>query len=328
MRHTGNPPPQKHAITYLLTGEDEFRKRFCLDKLKKRLIGENADAFNYNLYYARDISAAVIIDFLQTFSITGPCRMAVLVEPEAFSEENRRHIAAYIKNPRLGGVFLVMLGGRPSVKLQNFSRSLPVSVERIDTTIDDEGDISDWVIKEFGKNGKRIGRETTALISEAAKQDMGRALSCIEQVSAYAGIRQDIRGDDIALFLDAPVESSTFALLDAINAKTPDKALIVLNDLLRTNLSAIQAIGLLTWHIIRLLRVKRMLSSGVSTQDMMAGLKTGSYRLNKLITQAKGFSTVRLKKDLMALSETDIWIKSNNINDNYLLEALIVKLAG
>ncbi|MDD5504450.1 MAG: DNA polymerase III subunit delta [Candidatus Omnitrophica bacterium] len=328
MRQAGNIPPNKHAAVYLLTGADEFRKRLCLDKLKRKIMGEAADAFNFNLYYARDISAAIIIDFLQTFSITGSRRMAVLVEPEVFSEEDRGHLMAYIKSCRPENVFLVMLGGKSSVKLQNFSRSLPDCVDKIDTTIDDEDDISDWVIQEFGKNGKKINRATAALISGSARQDMGRALSCIEQVSAYTGARQDITEDDVALFLDAPCESSTFALLDATNAKMPDKALLVLNDLLKTNLSPTQAIGLMAWHIIRLLKVKKMISAGASLQDMMAGLKTGSYRLNKLIAQAKGFSLVKLKKNLQSLSNTDIWIKSSNINDSYLLEALVVKLAG
>jgi len=328
MPQKSNIPPQKHASTYLLIGEDEFRKRRYLNRLKGKLIDKGSDAFNYNLYYAKDTIASDIINFLQTFSISGGNRMAALIEPEAFSEEDKKHLVSYIKKTREENIYLVMLGGKPSARLDSFAKTLPANVAIIDSAANKTDDISAWVVKEFEKTKKKISHKSAVLISDATKQDIGKAISVIEQVSTFIGDRENVTDDDILFFLDTPPESSTFLLLDAINAKKPDKALLILKELLRTESSPTQMIGFLSWHIIRLIRVKRMLSSGVSRADMLSGLKINLYRLDKLIIQAREFTLNRLKKDLQALSETDLLIKRSNIRDDYLLETLIVKLAS
>jgi len=328
MPQKSNIPPQKHASTYLLTGEDEFRKRRYLNRLKGKLIDEGSDAFNYNLYYAKDTIASDVINFLQTFSITGGNRMAALVEPEAFSEEDKKHLVSYIKKPREENIYLVMLGGKPSARLDSFAKTLPANVVGIDSAANKTDDMSAWVVKEFEKNKKKISYKSAALISDAAKQDIGKAISVIEQVSTFIGDRESVTDDDILFFLDTPPESSTFLLLDAINAKKPDKAALILKELLKTESSPVQMIGFLSWHIIRLIRIKRMFLGGVSRADMLSGLKISPYRLDKLIAQAKEFPLGRLKKDLQVLSETDILIKRSNAKDDYLLEMLVVKLAS
>ena len=323
-----NIPPQKNTLTYLITGEDEFRKRRYLDRLKGKLMGKTADAFNYNLYYAKDSAASDVINFLETFSITGGNRMAALIEPETFSEEDRRHLVLYMKKPCPGSAFLVMLGGKPSARLESFVKTLPVSVARIDSSANKTDDISDWIVKEFEKSKKKISHKSAALISDATKQDIGKTISVIEQVSIFMGARESVTDDDIMFFLDMPTESSTFLLLDAINAKKPNKALLILKELLKTESNPMQMVGFLSWHIIRLIRVKRMLSMGASKAEMLSRLRMSLYRLDKLIIQAREFSLSRLKKDLHALSETDILIKRSNARDDYLLEMLVVKLAS
>jgi DNA polymerase III delta subunit len=328
MPQKSNIPPQKITLTYLITGEDEFKKRAYLDKLKVKLMGKSADAFNYSLYYAKDAKSSDIIDFLETFSAAGGNRMAVLIEPEAFAEDNKKHLALYMKKPRREGVFLVMLGGRASAKLDNFAKTLPKDTAKIDTAADKTGDISAWVAGEFEKNNKKINRRSASIISDNTKQDMGKAVSIIEQVSVFTGSRENITDDDIMLFLDMPVESSTFLLLDAINDKKPDKAILILKELLRTESRPVQMIGFLSWHVMRFIQLKKMLLNGASREDMLFGMKINSYRLDKLITQARNFSLPGLRKDLKALADTDLLIKTSNIRDDYLLEALVVKLAS
>jgi DNA polymerase III subunit delta len=328
MPQKSNIPPPKDALTYLITGVDEFKKRLLLKRLKTRLMGKGDDAFDYSLYYAKDAAAPDITNFLKTFSITGGIRLAALIEPEVFSEEDRRHLVLFIKKPRRANVFLIMLGGRPSARLDNFAKTLPENVELVDVTAGKGADISAWVIKEFEKNKKRVNRRAASLISDNTRHDIGKAIAVIEQVSIFAGDKEDITVDDIMLFLDMPPEGSTFLLIDAINAKKPDKALIILKELLRTESSPVKLIGLLSWHIINLINVKRMLLAGVPRADMICALRIKPYGIDKLINQAGRLALNSMRKDLCVLSETDLLIKRGNIRDDYLLEMLIVKLAS
>jgi DNA polymerase III subunit delta len=328
MQQKSNIPPQKNTLTYLITGEDEFKKRGYLHKLKSMLMAKGADEFNYSLYYAKDAKAADIIDFLETFSITGASKMAVIIEPEAFMVDDKKHLFLYMKKPRRDGVFLVMLGGKPSAKLDTLAKALPKDTARIDTTAGKTDDISAWVMEEFQERNKKISRRSASLISDNAKQDMGKAVSVIEQVSVFTGSRESVTDGDIMLFLDMPVESSTFLLLDAINDKKPDKAILILKELLRAESRPVQMIGFLAWHIIRFIQLKKMLLKGASRDDMLSKLRVNSYRLDRLISQARQFSLSRLRIDLKALADTDMLIKRSSVRDDYLLEALVVKLAS
>jgi DNA polymerase III subunit delta len=291
-------------------------------------MGKSADEFNYGLYYAKDTKVTDIIDFLETFSITGAGKMAVIIEPEVFIADDKKYLFLYMKKPRRNNVFLVMLGGKRSAKLDNFEKALPKDAARIDTTAGKTDDISAWVIEEFQERNKKISRRSASFISDNAKQDMGKALSVIEQVSAFVGSRENVTDDDIMLFLDISAESSTFLLLDAINDKKPDKAILVLKGLLRTESRPVQMIGFLAWHIIRFIQLKKMLLRGASRDDMLLKLKVNSYRLDRLISQARLFSLSRLRRDLKVLADTDILIKSSSVRDDYLLEALVAKLAS
>jgi DNA polymerase III subunit delta len=328
MQQKSNIPPKKITLNYLITGEDEFKKRGYLDKLKLKLMGNTIDAFNYGLYYAKDAGASNIIDFLETFSISAGNRMAVLIEPEALTEDDKKHLTLYMKKSIRENVFLVMLGGRPSAKLDSFAKTLPKDTVKIDTTAQKTDDISAWVTVEFEKRNKKISRRSAGLISDNAKQDIGRAVSVIEQVSAFTDGRENITDDDIMLFLDTPAESSTFLLLDAINDKKPDKAILILKELLRTESRPTQMIGFLAWHVMRFIQLKKMLLMGASREEMLSGMKVNPYRLDKLITQSRNFSLPGLRKDLKALADTDLLIKTSSIRDDYLLEALVVKLAS
>jgi DNA polymerase III subunit delta len=328
MLHKSNISPQTNTLTYLIIGDDDFKKRGYLNGLRTKLIGKGVDAFNYSLFYSKDTRADDIIDFLETFSCTGGKKMAALIEPELSSEEERTKIISYIKRLRGTGAFFVMVGGKPSLKLNSFIKMLPKDTERIDTSSDKTEGLCTWVMKKFEKNKKKISRRNAELISDNTSNDIGKAVSVIEQALSFSGDRDTITEDDIMLFLDVPPDSSTFMLLDAVNAKKSDKALLILRQLLNTGTNPIQMIGFLSWHIVRLIRLKKMLLSGAARQDMLACLKISGYRLDRLIVQSREFTLGRLKKDLQALADTDTLIKRSGIKDDYLLEALIVKLAS
>jgi DNA polymerase III subunit delta len=328
MQYKNNTPPKARNSTYILTGENAFRKRRYLDKLRQRLVGEKTDAFNYTLYYAKDTTAADVINSLQTFSIAGNSRMIVLVEPELLPEEDKKSLIGHIRHYGQKDVFFVMIGGTPSAGLDEFIDSLPENTERIPLNEIKPGDMALWVIKEFKARGKVISKKNADLVAESVGQDLAAAESFIEQASLFTGDREDIADDDTKLFLYTAAENSIFSLLDAINKKAPDRALLILKDILQVESKPGKMIGFLAWHIIRLIRVKSMLSAGMPRADMISILRIKPYGFDKLVSQAREFTLTRLKNDLQSLSDTDLLIKQGNVRDDYLIEALIVKLAS
>jgi DNA polymerase III subunit delta len=323
---SNTPPPAEHLIQ-ILTGQDAFRKRLYLDKLKDRLVKTDEIAFNYSLYNAKDAAASDITNSLETFSISNTNRLIALTEPEALSETDKEILLNYIRKPRTQRTFFIMVADKPSARLDKFLDMLPKEVKRVDLSEIKPVNMHSWIYTEFKKRNKTISRKDIELISEATKKDFGKALAVIEQASLFAGDRENIAEDDINFFLGGAAEPSVSRLLDSINSKASDKALLILKEIITSGTTPVQMIGLLAWRVTNLIKVKKLLALGVPKKEMFSCLKVGSYRLNDLIAQAGGFTLKRLRKDLQDLLNTDLLIKTSGIKDDFLLEMLIVRLA-
>jgi len=321
-------PPKSGSKTYLLTGEDEFRKISYLNKLKSDIITEKVNAFNYNLYYAKDTTAAEIIRSLQTFSLTGSKRLVVLRDLDALPDAEKAILAEYISNGFSGNATLVLISSKSSAKIEKFCKRTSGKIERLTFSKIQADKVVSWIIKEFKQYKKLISERSAELILESVEQDFGRVSSMVKQILLFIGDKEKVTDDDILQFADIPLESSTFGLLDSINNKDSEKGLIILKSLFQSGSNPVQILGLLTWHITRLITVKRLLLKKVPRADMFPYLKSGAYVLSRLISQASELTLDRLKKDLQILLDTDLLIKRSGIKGDFLLEMLVVKLSS
>lgn len=313
---------------YLLTGEDDFRKKLALDRLKKKFLGDRADAFNHDVYYGKESSAEEIIRSLETFPLTGGNKLVVVKEPELLAEEDIRRLRDYLKSPRTGRAVLILLTERPSSRSEKFNTIVSKHTKTFDFAKLEPGDIASWVVKEFKSRSKAISRGGAELICVAAGRDSGRIFSLIEQLSIFTGKRENVTGEDIAQFAEGgPGESSTFRLLDSINERDTGSSIRILKELLRSESNPSQIIGLLSWHITRLIEVKRLMATRAPKSEMLSYFRTGAYILNRLISQAGNFTLNQLKRKLDLLIDTDLMLKRSSIKGDCLLEILVVKLA-
>ena len=328
MQQAIKAPPKIGSKIYLLTGEDEFRKIAYLNKLKSDIIGDNADTFNYNLYYAKDTTAEEIIRSLETFSLTGSKKLVVLKDLDALREEDRAVLVEYINSAVSANATLVLISSKSCAKTEKFLRKISSRIEKLVFSKLQADKVVSWIINKFKQENKQISRRSAELVFDSAQQDFGRISSMISQLLLFTAEREKVTDDDILQFADIPLEGSTFGLLDSINEKDLRKSLIILKGLFQSGSSPVQILGLLTWHITRIMAVKRLLLKKVSRADMALSLKTGTYVLGRLVSQASGVTLDRLKSDLQALLETDLLIKRSSIKGDYLLEMLVVKLSS
>jgi len=314
---------------YLLTGEDEHRKTLSLSRLKDKLLGSKPDAFNYSLYYAKTSTAQEVIRSLDTLPLTGENKLVVLKEPEFFKEADKASLICYLKALRTSKAFFVMVAASESTRSDKFSKSISGLAKVFDFPKLESTEVTPLIIKEFKLRNKLINRRQAELICEASQRDLGKALPLIEQVSIFTSDREKVTDEEIMLFTgDMLEEVSAFKLLDLINQNDTSNALIILKKLLRADSNPSQIIGLLGWHIGRLLSVKNMLEKGISKSEIASSLKIGTYVMNRLIAQAESFSLKRLRKHLDILAETDLLLKRSSIKGDYLLEILTVKLSA
>ena len=322
------PSPARKGSIYLFSGDDDFRKKLSLEKLKAKLISKGSSILDYEIYYGKTTRAEEIINSLGTASFSGNKRLIVLREPESLPGEEKEKLANYIRACGKSSSVLVLISSvLPSAK-DGLSDALLKNGEVIDFSRLKPDEISKWITEEFKAKGKVIGRRQAELISLISQEDLGRAASMIEQVSLFTGKREKITDEDISRFSEVPSESSIFKLLDHINEKDRPRALQILEAMLGAGSSPFEIIGLLGWHIARLITLKKLLIKRISKSEILSCLNLKSFILEKLISQAENFSTRQLKDKLELLIDTDLMLKRSSIKSAFLLEMLIAKLAA
>lgn len=320
-------PPTAPSGVYLFTGEDEFRKRLSLDRLKKKLLGNNIDTFNCESFYGKENSAEEIICSLETLPLTGSRKLVILKEPESLTKEDKSKLANYFMVPHSGKSILVLLTKKISSRDDKFTSFISKQAKVIDFSNLQPDDISAWIVKELKARGKTISRRSARLICEASNQELGQASSMVEQISIFADEREKITDDDVAHFAATAdfSEVSAFKFLDYINDRDTSRCLQILKSLLRSGSNPPKIIGLLSWHITRLIAVKRLLIKGIAKSSMLSYLNIGSYALNRLISQTENFTLKQLKGQLNTLLDTDLMLKRSGLKGEFLLEMLVVK---
>lgn len=318
----------KPGSIYLLAGEDEFSKSAYLEKIKSDVIGSRVNAFNYRLYYGKDAAAEELVRSLETPALTGGKKLIVLKELESFPERERAVLLGQIKQGISRNVVLVLLCSKVPAKAERLAKSIPGLMRLLVFSKPEAQKLSLWITEEFKRRGKTISRGLAESIQNSAEQDFGTAASIIEQVCLFAGKKDKISDRDVRFFLNTSHENSVFKLLDSVNGRDAKKALFILRNVLQSGSSPVQIIGLLAWHITRLMTVKRLLLKRIPRRDMFAYVKAGTYALGRLISQTERFTLDKLKDDLQILLDTDLSIKRSSLNGEFLLEALVVKLSS
>jgi len=313
-------------MIYLLTGEDEFRKNLFLGRLKEKLLGAKTDAFNYEVFHAEASTMQEIRNSLETLPLTGGEKIVVIEDPELMADDDRQNLISYLQHARDSRVGLIILTRYSRDSKDKFKTTLLKYTKNTDFPRLKPEEISAWITREFKLRNKIINRHSAESIREAAGYDLQRALSLIEQLTVFTTGRDRISEEDVSRFCELPLEGSTFRLLDYINNKNARRSLSILKGLLRTNSSPSQIIGLLNWHIGRLIDVKKAVIGNMPKDEIASSLNIGNYALGKIMVQARNFTLRQLRGHLKSLLGTDLMLKSSGVKGEILIEMLVVKL--
>ena len=320
------PPSTPSKGIYLLTGEDEFRKKLALDKLKEKLLGGKEDTFNYELFFGKDSNVDEIIRSLETLPLTSTRKLVALKDPELLEGQDKHKLLAYLKKFKSAKTILVLVSTNPDA---DFTKPISKYSNLFDFSKLKTPELSSLIIKEFNARKKNIRYPAAQLICDAAGGDMGRITCMIEQLSVFAMGKDEITDEMIEQFTPGEFsETSTFKLLDSISDKNTEGSVKILKQLLRSESSPSQIVGLLGWHIARVITVKRLLIRKVSKPEMASFFSIGNYILDRLISQAQNFTLAQLRAQLKALLDTDLKIKRSSLKSDFLLEMLVVKLSA
>ena len=248
---------------YLFIGPNTYLKEKALADLKSSLLKESS-GLDYKLFRGGETDFREISESISTIPFLSSHRVVAVKNIEELDSEDLTRLTGYIRKiPK--STYLILDTDEEDTPLESGDLRRSLSIKRFGDLTDSE--IRVWMrafVRTISGGNKKIDDDAILELTELHGRNLFILSNELEKLAAYAGNRNEIALNDVLNVAGRSLNSSAFELTAAIEKNKVDEALRIISDLVITGKKHYEIIGLLCWHIKRLLRAKVLQSKGRS----------------------------------------------------------------
>jgi len=333
---------------YLWYGEDRYSLTEALKALKAVFLAEDPSGSGIEVFLGKEITTEevagsantssffsrrlVIVDDIPYFSqgkgkADGQEDDGTRLETDPAGEAegpNTDRLLAYCQNPN-PATCLVLISEKV-----NRGRKLYKEISKAGKIIEfaypkGQAEWLAWIAKETKAREKNIKPSTAAYLLERVGHNTGILSQELDKLCLYIGKKEDISQADIDAVCISLIETTVFAMLDAIAAGNSREAIQKLSDVLSQEY-------FLKVHTMFVRQIRLLLAASVLRQRRgtverfmeVTGIRS-PFEGNKIFRQAAGFTPEKLCRALEDCLQTELALKSSGGNPHLLLEMMVIR---
>lgn len=305
--------------TYLLFGSEEV----LADRALHRIEREHSDAERLTF----DGSEMAPGDFSNDTapSLFGQERLVVLRELQEIPEETQEEILRLLADPP-SDITLVLVhpGG---VKGKAFIEKLKKAKVEVITcdAIKKDGEKIELVKGEALDRGRKISNDAARALVDAAGTDAREMMSALHQLlSDTQGV---IEAKDVHALFAGRVETTSFAVADAILESSLGDALITLRQALDTGVDPVVIVNSLASSLRTLAKVGSAPRSARAA-ELAPVLGMAPWQVDKARRQLSGWNGVGITLAITAIAKADSLVKGGGSDPAYACEQALMAIAA
>jgi DNA polymerase-3 subunit delta len=190
------------------------------------------------------------------------------------------------------------------------------------------GEMSGWVVQRVEAKGATIERPAADALVIAVGDDLRLLDSEIEKLAIYTGHERPIAADDVDLLVPYAGTANVFAMVDAIGRRDGRTALRGLHKLLDENAAPLYLLSMIVRQFRILIQVKELSAQGLAATTIAKRAGLHPFVAEKAQRQAMNFTMGQLEVIYARLLETDLAIKTGQMEDVLALDTLVAALCG
>ena len=317
---------------YLFYGEEAFLRDYYLARLKQAILPPGLEDFNLHAAQGKDCSVDWIEQAVDCLPMMSGRTLVVVTDFDLYGlgEGPRERLLGILEAlpDYCCLVFVYDLlpykaDGRSKLAALLKKEGAVVTFQR-----QDQGDLTDWICRQFKKAGKSVDTEDARYLIFLCGDLMNNLAAEIGKIAAYASHTRVTRSDMDAVAIPQ-VDAVVFQMTDAMARRDFDKAASVLADLLHGQQPPIMILAAMGKYFRQLYTARLYLDAGRGRAEFMElwGMKS-NYQADKLLDAARRFSPAWCRYAVRRCAEADIALKSSYGQENELLTALLMELAS
>lgn len=306
-------------MVYLLYGTKDFEIEEEIKKLSKGI-----DEMNISKYDLNNDMLSLALEDAKTMSLFGDKKLVIVDNANMFTGSTSKDselIEEYL-NHMNDNTTLILIVHNDKLDTRKKITKLIKRVGKVQE-FNDELDTTSLVRRLF--KDYNIDYKTIQLFIDRVGNNPLIIQSEINKIKIYKDNDKNITEEDILNLTAKLIEIDIFKLIDYIVRKNKEKALELYYEMLKMNEEPIKIVVILANQFRIMYQSKELLKKGYSEKDIASTLKIHPYRVKLAIQNSRNYTSDILLKNLNALADIDIGIKTGTINKDLALELFILK---
>lgn len=322
---------KKPGNLYVFYGEEGFLLRYYFQMLKKQLIEETTESFNYHFFNSENFSLQAFTDSVENLPMMAEHTMVCVDDVDLFRmhEAEREHIAGVLSDiPEYCCVVFTYssVAWKPGKEDKNLLTAIKDNGQIVEFQKQEQRDLIPWIGRHFAAEKKRISTDLCAYLIEITDGTMTSISAEIKKICAYSGA-DVIKKSDIDAVTEPVLDAIVYQMTDAMGRGEYALALDKLQVLLKMQEEPIAILASIGSHFRKLSAARVLLDNGGGLGDLMALYGMKEFPAKKTMDAARKFSQGFYAKASRHILETDRAMKSSRDSNQRLLELLILRLA-
>lgn len=316
---------------YFFHGEETFLLHHYLQQLRKLLIDELTESFNFHKLTGETFDLRTFADAVENLPMMAESTMVWVDDVDIFklNEADRDKMVELLSDiPEYCTVVFTYetLEWKPDKRYKKLYDAIEQNGVEVEFVKQNQRDLVAWVTRHFASNKKRISPELCVYLIDITGGTMTALAGEISKISAYSGADEIVKSD-IDAVTEPVLDAVVFQMTDMLGNGQTGPALVMLRRLLKMQEEPFVILGAIGGHFRRLAAAKTLADNGRQSAELMKLYRTSDYGARKTMEASRRFSERFFKSASELILETDYQIKTSFDDPERLLEVLVLRLA-
>ena len=316
---------------YFFHGEETFLLHHYLEQLRKLLLDELTESFNFHKLNNETFDIQSFADSVENLPMMAENTFVWVDEIDIFkmNEADREKMVEILSDiPDYCTVVFtyVTTAWKPDKRLKKLWDTIDKNGTIVEFAKQDQRDLIPWVARHFASSKKRITNDLCAYLIDITGGTMTALSGEIDKIASYSGA-DEICKSDIDAVTEPVLDAIVFQMTDLMSQGEYGPALLKLQQLLKMQQEPLSILGAVGGHFRRLAAARILMDNGKGSPELMRLCGLGDYPARKTMSAAGRFSSRFYAKAAELVMETDYQIKTSFDEPERLLEVLVLRLA-
>ena len=316
---------------YFFHGEETFLLQYYLEQLRKRLLDELTEAFNYHKFTSETFDLQGFADSVENLPMMAEHTLVWVDDVDIFKlpESDRDKLVELFQDiPEYCTVVFsyVTAAWKPDKRMQKLWGAVDGYGSVVEFARQEPRDLIPWIGRHFAAHKKQISSELCVYLIDITGGTMTALSGEIAKIAAYSGA-DTIKKSDIDAVTEPVLDAVVFQMTDLMGQREYGAALLKLKVLLKMQQEPIAILGAIGGHFRKLATARTIIDSGKGYGEVMRILHLGDYPARKTADAASRFSHRFYARTSAMILEADHQMKTSFDDPARILELLVLRLS-